>query len=161
MKSLIKNKKAATAYFINSFYRIMMIIIVCLVFVAVLWIQYSKPYDIRKIENAQIARKIELCLVGNNLVLAQEDFIEKKLNDCIKTDSDIFVNVTFGEKSISSGKQELRVYCQIQNQVTGRYLPSCLNYNYTILNSSHQIDQLNIFLALDKNKKNVQMMPNK
>lgn len=157
----LKNKKAAASYAMISFYRIMMIIIVCLVFVACLWIQYSKPYDIRKIENAQIARKIELCLLGNNFVLAQEDFTEKRLNDCIKTDQDIFVNVTFGEKSLSSGKQELKVYCQIQNRVTGRYLPSCLSYNYTILNSNYQASELNIFLALDKNKKNVQMMPNK
>ena len=62
-----------------------MIIIVCVVFIGVLWIQYSKPYDIRTIENVQIAKKLVLCMTNQNLVLTQENFNEQKLNECIKT----------------------------------------------------------------------------
>ena len=139
----------------------MMIIIVCLVFVAVLWMQYSKPYDIRRLENAQIAKKVILCMTNESLVLTQENFNEKTLNECIKTTSDVFLNLTFDGKSVSSGKSSLEVYCQVQTTVTGPYLPSCLKENYTVLNSTHQTDQLNVFIALDKNKKNVQIIMSK
>jgi hypothetical protein len=161
IKKILNNKKAAASYAIISFYRIMMIIIVCLVFVAVLWMQYSKPYDIRKLENAQIAKKVILCMTNESLVLTQENFNEKTLNECIKTDNNVFLNFTFQGKSITSGKRELEVYCQVQTRVTGPYLPSCLNENYSVLNSSHQTDQLNVFIALDKNSKNVQVIMNK
>ena len=161
LKKILNNKKGAASYTIISFYRIMMIIIVCLVFVAAIWIQYSKPYDVRKLENAQLAKKLVLCMADDNIVLTQGAFTEKRLNDCVKTDVDVFINLTLDGKSITSGKQELGVYCGIQNKVTGQYLPSCLNYNYSVLNSDYQTDQLNVFIALDKSKENVQMIMSK
>jgi hypothetical protein len=158
---LLKNKKGVGAYTVRAISMISMIIIVCLVFVAALWIQFSKPYDIRGLENAQIAKKIVLCLTNDTLVLPQESFTEKRLNECIKTDQNIFIKLTFEGKEIVSGRKELEVYCKIQNKVSGNYLPACLNYNYTVLNSSYREDKLNVFLSLDKNRQNVQLIPNK
>ncbi|UCD21152.1 MAG: hypothetical protein JSW08_01235 [archaeon] len=132
-------------------YRFIIIIIVVggVIFVVVRY--YSGQNDVRPVEASLIADKILSCLDGNPNVNLKESVI----GNCIKINKELFVNITFGDKNVETGNTNLGVICRsMEEGVRVENKPYCLEDNYIFL-KDNQEQELNLFIALLKNEKNM------
>ncbi len=136
-----------------------MIILIIGVFVGVVWFRFSTPYDIRQIEAATLAEKSVDCLTGNG-ILELNDFNQETIKNCLYIDEkNIFLlmklQLPSEEKNFTIGKTELWTYCKAkEGNVQGTYLPSCFSKSYSVF-YNNKLERINVFIAIDKNDKNV------
>ncbi len=149
------NKRGNIGTGIIWLYKIFMLVIVIGGIVAVVFVHYSEQYDIREVEASLLAGKIIECFSEQGKINSA-DFLQTQLDSCLSFDKEeIFVNVTLKKKSISFGKEDLRVYCELKEQETkGENFPSCLNENYNVIIDNIP-EKINIFIAILKVGKNV------
>jgi hypothetical protein len=150
------SKKAQSEYPVIFIYRFLMIVLVIGVIVGVVWWKFSRPYDIRPLEASTLAKRCIECITENN-VISLNNFNEQKVLNCLEIDKEnTFLSFNLiNEKNFSLGNQDLRIYCEAEEKTSGKYLPSCFNENYSVLNSSYGINTLNVFIAIEKHEKNV------
>ena len=152
---LQKNKKAQSEYPVIFIYRFLIIVLVIGVVVGVVWWRFSQPYDIRPLESSVLAKRCIECMTENGYV-SKNLMTEKRIGDCLEIDKEnLFLQFNLTDTNFSLGNQDLQVYCDSAERVGGKYLPFCFKETYVILNSSHQLDKLNVFIAIDKHEKNV------
>lgn len=155
MIKFLKNKKAQTEFSLIFLYRFIIIVLIIGVVVGVVWYKFSSPMDVRLIEASVIANKIIDCLT-NKLVLENSHFNQEYLKNCMAIDEDnIFINLSFKDDFFYVGRENLEFYCQAQEKIEGKYMPSCFNNKYSILDSENKLSELNIFIVLDKHEKNI------
>lgn len=154
-----KSTKAQLEYSVIFVYRFLVILLIVAVFVGVVWIRASQPYDVRQLEASVVAKKSIGCLTANS-VFSVEQFNEQRIKDCLAIDEkNIFLSIKFKlpneEKNLTLGKEELFTYCQSKEEgVKGAYLPICFQEDYSVIYND-KLDKLNVFIAIDKNDKNV------
>ena len=154
----IKNKKAQVGSGILWLYKFIMLIIVIGGIVAVVFLHYSKQYDVREIELNLLAGNMLECFSDKGKI-EHEDFTNEKLYSCLNFDEkEIFLNVTLEEEgkqnSISLGDKHLEVYCELgQEKIEGKKLPSCLRESYDVL-IDETPGKIEFFIALLKSTKN-------
>ena len=150
------NKKATqTSYLIVWTYRIVAIVLVMMSFLAIMWIRFSQPYDIRPLEAAVIAKRSIECLSQDQMIL-ESNFYREKLKGCLDVDeNNIFLMIKFQDKNITIGREILENYCKSKENAEGKYLPFCYEQSYDVLNSTQKLDEINVFVAIDKSNKNV------
>jgi hypothetical protein len=156
---MIKNKKAQSEYPIIFIYRFLIIILVIGAIVGLVWWRFSKPYDIRPMEASALAQKSISCLASTGMI-TPDNFNEKTISDCIEIDREnLFMNFTLKGQSpkdifFATGNLDLEPYCS-DKKPAGKYLPSCFNETYRVLNSSQMLTDLNIIIIIEKQEKNV------
>lgn len=150
----IKNKKATqSSYLVVWTYRVVALVLVVMGFLAILWVRFSQPYDIRPLEAAVIAKKSIECLSQNGMI-SNYNFYREKLNGCLDVDEqNVFMLIKFQDQNITLGKEDLETYCE--SNIKGKYLPACFEQTYGVLNEEGKLDEINVFVAVDKNEKNV------
>ncbi len=151
---MIKNIRATqSSYLVVWTYRIIAMVLVTMGFIAILWIRFSQPYDIRPLESAVIAKKSIECLSEKQMILPL-NFYKEKLNGCLDIDKEnIFLMIKFQDKNITLGKKNLETYCE--SGVEMKYKPSCYEQEYFVLNENQKLDKITVFVAINKNNKNV------
>jgi hypothetical protein len=156
MRKLLKNKKAQTEFTVTFLYRFLIILLVVGIFTGVIWYTFSKQVDVRQLESSVIASKITSCMTDKR-VLSQDSFSVERIKGCLEIDEqEIFMNLSFKNKNVGLGNEDLKIYCETEEKkVQGKYLPSCFNETYYVLDSENKLEQLGIFIALDKHEKNV------
>ena len=151
---MLKNKKATqSSYLVIWTYRVVAIVLVVMGFMAILWIRFSQPYDIRPLEAAVIAKKSIECLSQNQMILSS-NFYRDKLLGCLDVDeSNVFLIIKFHDQNITLGQKNLETYCR--SGVHGGHMPFCFEQSYDVLNENEKLDEINVFIAMDKSDKNV------
>jgi len=154
-KEFLGNKKATqSSYMVTWTYRIVAIVLIVMGFIAILWIRFSQPYDIRPLEAAVIAKKSIECLSQDQMI-TNSTFNKEKLKGCLDLDEEnIFLIMKFQGKNVTLGRDTLEMYCKTAN-VEMKYKPFCYEQNYDVLDENQKLDEINVFIALDKSGKNV------
>jgi hypothetical protein len=154
----MKNKKAQAGSAILWIYKFIMLIIVIGGIVAIVFLHYSKQYDVRDVEASVLAGKVIDCFSDKGKINS-EDFTKENLDSCLTFDKDeIFLNVTLLNKqnsqSVSLGDSDFRVYCEAKEQeVDVKNAPSCLEKDFDLLVDNEQ-GKINLFIAITKFTKN-------
>jgi hypothetical protein len=153
----LKNKKGTqSSYLVVWTYRVVAIVLVVMGFMAIMWIRFSQPYDVRPLEATIIAKKSIECL-SQDYTITTYNFYRDKLRGCLDVDEEnVFMKIEFQNQNITFGKDILETYCKSGDSgVTITYKPSCYEQSYDVLNEQGQLDEINVFVAINKWNKNV------
>jgi hypothetical protein len=154
----MKNKKAQVGSAILWIYKFIMLIIVIGGIVAIVFLHYSKQYDVRDIEASVLTSKVIDCFSEKGKINS-EDFTKEKLDSCLSFNKDeIFFNVTLlgkeNPQSISLGNPDFKVYCEAkEEEIKVKNAPSCLEKDFDLLVDDSQ-GKLSFFIAIAKFNKN-------
>ena len=100
------NKKAQTGYATIWLYRFLLLVLIVGGIVGIVFMHYSRQYDVRSVESAILSRKIVDCLSKDGRI-NETEFNEKNFRDCIKINNDIYLNISFNDQNFSLGDKLL------------------------------------------------------
>lgn len=152
----MKNKKAGLGDFAGHWIiRLILIAFIVAIVIFVVFLRFSKPYDIRALEGTLIAKESVNCLTSHGSLMI-ENFNSGRIEKCLSLDKEnVLLIVQFKDKKITLGKEDLEFYCRAEEKKTsGNFMPFCLNQDYSVLDSG-KLEKLNVLVALDKHEKNV------
>lgn len=143
------NNKAQVGESMLWLYRSIVIIIIIggIIFVVVRY--YSSQQDVRPLEASLLANKILNCLAPET----SSKFNYETINNCIATDNEVFINLTFENKNLSLGNDLLATLCQAK-KIKGKNLPYCFEDTFLLLDKGQE-KNLTIEIAIRKIEKNV------
>ncbi len=154
---MLKNRKAQSEYPVIFIYRFLIIVLVIGTIIGIVWWRFSKPYDVRPIEASALAQKCISCLTDTGAIMPNT-FNEKTISECLEIDKEnLFMNLTLKGPSdtfFAIGNLDLEPYCG-EKKPAGKYMPSCFNETYRVLNSSYMLTDLNMVIMIEKQEKNV------
>lgn len=154
-----RNKRGQVGNAIVWIYKLIMLIIVISGIVMVVFLYYSKQYDVRNLESSVLTSKVIDCFSDKGNIKT-EDFTKQKLYSCFNFNEDeIFLNVTLfkneEQQSISLGEEDFKVYCEMQQEnVRVKNSPSCLEEDFELLVDDVP-GKINFFIAIAKFSKNI------
>lgn len=148
-----KAKKAQLGNAITWLYKFLIVIAVVGSITYVIASHYSKKIDIRNLEASAISEKIVECIVEKGLDKASENSIKNCLN---LDENEVFVNVSFQDKTITFGNDFLATLCKSKEKgVKLTYYPCCFKQKVLLLDQHKKLSELSISVFIKKVRKNL------